>query len=47
MPVKERVSLYLMPDLKEWLDAESKRTGKSKNTIIIQMLEAKKSRARP
>ena len=46
MPAKERVSLYLMPELKAWLDAESERTGKSMNTIIIQMLEAKKARAK-
>ena len=46
MPDKERVSLYVMPDVKQWLKDESERTGKTINTIIVEMIEKKKARAK-
>ncbi len=46
MPEKERISLYVMPELKDWLKDESERTGKTINALIVQMIESKKARAK-
>lgn len=39
------VSFYASDELREWLDQEVRRTGKSKTQIIVQALEQQRAMA--
>ena len=46
MPEKKRISLNVMPDLKDYLEERSEETGRTINALLVEMIEKDKKAKR-